>query len=92
MPERVFRFVADGRPSRALDEALALEDVKLLFGYRPRPPVDDAPEPEDLAEHGGILEKSLLLERQKIQPRRNDALHRFRHGEIGRALAFGMHV
>jgi hypothetical protein len=88
VPERVFRLVADRQPCRALNEALPLEDVQLLFGYRPRPPVDDAPEPEGLAEDGSILEKSLLLGRKEVQPGRDDALHGFRHGEIGRVLAF----
>ena len=62
--ERVLRFASDRRGPLAADELLALQPVQILFqltnGLSRAAECGDRPGPEDLPDHGGVLQQPLL--------------------------------
>ena len=76
--ERVLRLVRDRRAPVPADELLALERVNLLFKSRRVRITErgDRARPEDLPDHGGVLEELFLERRQGVQPRADDSLDR----------------
>ena len=89
--EAVLRLAPHRRSAGALHELLPLQRVQELFGL----PTGDAvavrnrAEPEHLADDGGVLQETLLLLRQGVEPRRDDALHRLRQRGDGTAFVEG---
>ena len=71
MQEGVLRFPRDRGAAITTHELLALERVEGVVvgaGQRTRP--------EDLADHRGVLQERLLLRRETVDPRCDEALHR----------------
>ena len=83
--EHVLAFVSDGRPPVAANELLALEIVEQLLGLASAYSADrlDGAEPEDLADHRSVLKQVLLLERDRVEPGRDDPLHRLGKPDLG---------
>jgi hypothetical protein len=84
MTERVLRLRGDRREPLAPDEFLALEPVQLLLD-RPTLLVRHGGQraaPEHLPEHGRILDERLVLRREGVEPRRDDALNVFGQGNL----------
>ena len=74
--ERILGLVRHRRPAGALHELLSLERMQKLLDVLARAAVDQAAEPEDLAEHGRVLEQLLLGRGKAVDPRRDDAVDR----------------
>src|SRR5918995_4672012 len=80
---------AAGRPDVLLaDELLAFERREPLANHVPRQAAqrDKRSEPEGSADHRRRLKEALLLRRERIQPRRDDALDRLRQRELFQPL------
>jgi hypothetical protein len=81
--ERVLRIALHGGAPLAPDEVLALKCMQLIFEGSVGRTVQ-RPEPECLSDHRGPLEQRLLVRREHVEPRRDDALEGFRK-RFGRA-------
>ena len=68
-------FAGDGRRLALADEAFVEELGQRRQGGRPSQPRDGTG-PEDPADDGSVLDDSLVLVRQEIEPRSDDALDR----------------
>ena len=77
VPEGVLVFVRDRGATLAADELLALERVQPFLdeGSRDGRDVSEGACPEDLAEHGCVVEQGLLVRRERVESRGDDALH-----------------
>ena len=80
MAEGVLALLANGRTTIAAHELLTLEPVQEELGFLPVASSDLAqrPEPEDLPDHGRVLEQELFLDRERIEARRDQSLHGLR--------------
>jgi hypothetical protein len=89
VPERVFLLAVHARDQGRPDQLGALEGAQ-LGAYRV--PVEaghgrQRPGPEDLADHGGVLEQRLALSGQRVQPGRDERLYGRREGKVGARYA-----
>ena len=84
--ERELRLAGNRASPRALHELLLLQRVQTLLADTERP------EPEDLAEHRGVLQRRLLLRGQPVEARGDDPLHGLRQVDGGSALGKHAHV
>ena len=83
--EGVLRLAGDRGAAVAADELLPLERVQdALVRARQRA------RPEDLADHRRVLQERLLLRREPVDPRRDQALHRLGQRQVA-ALVLGEH-
>ena len=85
MAKQVLALVPDRGAALATHELLALEAVEHVFGLgsvQLADPLHGA-EPEDLADNRGVLKKQLLLEGDRVEARRDDALHGLREPDLG---------
>ena len=86
--EDMVESVHAGRRGRehllSADELLPLERSEALVEDVAREPAHarEGPEREDATEDGCILQELLLLDREAVETRRNEALHRLREREI----------
>src|SRR6266545_4394784 len=92
--ERVLRLAGDRGAAPAPNELLALEAVQALLdgdsvAARHR---RDRTCPEDLAVNRGGMEQLLLLNREAIESRGDDRLHRLRHRKLIRVGSLGEHA
>lgn len=94
MPERVFIFTSDRGSARPLDEFLSPERVEPFFDGATIdvPERGQRPKPEDFPQHRCVLDELLLLPRQSVEARRDDALHRLRHGKLSIVTALEEHA
>src|SRR5207247_906337 len=65
-------FAFDRAATRALHELFLLQRMQLLLRRGERA------EPEHLPDDGSVLEQRLLRSRKRVEPRRDDSLHRLR--------------
>src|SRR6266566_2273184 len=84
MQEGVLRLSRDRRTSLAAHELLALEPVKLLFHQEPLATSKGGQRtgPEDLPKHGCVLDQLLVGWVQRVEARRDHALHRLRQRQL----------
>jgi hypothetical protein len=77
MPKRVLRLGRHRRAPLPPHELLALEPVQALLHGPALEPVHggESPAPEDLPEHGRILDERLVLGGERVEPRGDDPLH-----------------
>jgi len=75
--DRVLAFAGHRRAVPPPDEVALLEHGEV--GRRPLDEVVDGPGPEDTADHGGSLQRSLLGGRQQVDARGEHRLDRVRH-------------
>src|SRR5207302_10437679 len=54
--------------------------------------VDEAAEPEDLAEHRSVLQQALLVARKQVEARGDDSLHRFGHRKLVAVPSLEVHL
>ena len=83
--ERVLGFVGHRRAALAADELLTLQLVQALVQLTaggPGAERGDRAGPEDLPDHGGVMQQPLLRRRQQVQPGADDALDRFRQRQL----------
>ena len=80
MAERVLAFARDGRTAFPAEELLALERVQAPLGGAALVPrhLRQRPEPEDLAEHGRVLDQLLLVLRKSVEAGGDDPLDTLR--------------
>ena len=83
--ERELRFPFHRAPPRALHEVLLSKRLQLLLLCPERA------EPEDLADHGRVLQQCFLVRRKRVETRTDDALDRLRERQVAGAVAFGEH-
>jgi hypothetical protein len=85
MPERVLAFARDRAAPLPADELAALERMQPLFDGEALGPADrgECPRPEHFADDGRVLEQALVLGREPIEARRDDALNGPRQLEVG---------
>jgi hypothetical protein len=76
--ERVLRLPGHGRAPLPAYELLALQTVELLFDQERLTPGQggQSTAPEDLPEHRCVLDQLLVDGLQRVEARRNHALHR----------------
>src|SRR5437016_13562086 len=86
MLERELRLAVDRATSRALYQLLLSERVQLLL-CRP-----ERSEPKHFADHRSVLDQRLLVRRQRIEPRRDDALDGLRQRQLFCRSTFGEHA
>src|SRR6266508_1327749 len=82
MQECVFRLAADRGAPSPLYEALSSQRMQPLFDVGARTTIDEAAEPEDLAENGCVLQQLLFLRWKAVEPRGDDALQRLGHWQV----------
>jgi hypothetical protein len=85
VPERIFLLAVHARDQGRSDQLGALESAQL--GAH-RVPVEaghgrQRPGPEDLADHGGVLEQRLAPAGKGVQPGRDERLHGGWEGKVG---------
>src|SRR5438105_3335755 len=74
--KRVLRLVRDRRSACTLHESLSLKRMQELLDVVSTVPVDEASEPEHLAEHRSVLEQFLLSAGEAIETCGDDSLNR----------------
>jgi hypothetical protein len=91
VPEHVCPFARDGRAPLTAHELLALERLEAVLGVLDARHVCQRSSPEHLPDDGRGLEQRLLLERERVEPRRDHSLDRVRQRERTAVLPLGEH-
>ena len=95
MEERVLRLLRDRRLPLPAHELLALESMQASLELRPFGAAvqgGDGTGPEDLADHGCVLDDALFLGRQRVETRPDDPLDRLGHLRDRAVSALGQHL